>query len=120
MNITLEGKKGDSESKNRPLVEPNPSGDSSIRILEISRIGSNPKATMLKDETVLQLAVVYKDKPVISDLVNIYQVLKAGLIQVKSDRVKAGVVYSTFPNVSHVFERIFTEPNIKCVGETFI
>ena len=49
----LEGKvKG--EVKNEPLGK--------LRIVEISRIGSNPKATMLRDESVLRIAIVYHEK----------------------------------------------------------
>ena len=61
---------------------------SEVRISEICRIGSNPKATMLSDESLLQLMIVYKDKPVVNDMVAIFNVLKLGLATAKSDRVK--------------------------------
>merc|ERR1712062_218098 len=48
---------------------------SEVRISEISRIGSNPKATMLADESLLQLMVVFKMRPLISDMVAIFNIL---------------------------------------------
>ena len=43
---------------------------------------------MLADESLLQLMVVFKMRPLISDMVAIFNILKLGLMASKSDRVK--------------------------------
>lgn len=80
---------GGKEAQKKPHPDPVKTG-TGLHISEVSRIGPNPKATMLAQDRTLQLAIVFVERPTNESMHEVYRALNESLVVTpqKSEKVQ--------------------------------
>lgn len=107
---------GGKEAQKKPHPDPVKTG-TGLHISEISRIGPNPKATMLAQDRTLQLAIVFVERPTNESMHEVYRALNESLVVTpqKSEKVQLTLLDMQF---ERALIRLTAEPKTTTTSNT--